>query len=269
MHKARHTGTKRCEHRSNQRMRRTPSGPSATRPPPLPPRGARELRKGGGCAPCAGRCPPWGWQQGRDQPTAYGTVHVVRRCETLVRAGQAGGTGVGALKGHPGATQPHRTQEPHQEGRRRAQQARRRGAARQGGGNQDSRGYGRACAWEAATIKGMAWPASPIATGCQDPCSPGILNWHQVGGVSRSPDGLFAQQEEEPTRGRPAVRGKGTCGGRPGQRVEKQGTWASRTQKHREAGYGQPEDGGVWTAKTVKRPRNNQYNLNTPTTGRH
>ena len=37
-----------------------------------------------------------------------------------------------------------------------------------------------------------------------------LLTRHQVGGVSRSPDGLFAQQEGEPTRGRPAVRGKGT-----------------------------------------------------------
>ena len=35
-----------------------------------------------------------------------------------------------------------------------------------------------------------------------------LLNWHQVGGVSRSPDGLFAQQEWEPIRGRPAVRGE-------------------------------------------------------------
>ena len=35
-----------------------------------------------------------------------------------------------------------------------------------------------------------------------------LLNRHQVGGVSRSPDGLFAQQEREPIRGRPAVRGK-------------------------------------------------------------
>ena len=34
-----------------------------------------------------------------------------------------------------------------------------------------------------------------------------------------------------------------------------QGTWASRTQKHSEAGYGRPVDRGVWTAKTVKRPR--------------
>ena len=44
-------------------------------------------------------------------------------------------------------------------------------------------------------------------------------------------------------------------GGRPGKRVEEQGTWASRTQKHSEAGYGRPVDRGAWTAKTVKRPR--------------
>ena len=81
-----------------------------------------------------------------------------------------------------------------------------------------------------------------------------LLNRHQVGGVSRSPDGLFAQQEEEPIRGRPAVRGKSTYGGRPGQHVEEQGTWASRTQKHSEAGYGRPVDSDVCTAKTVKRP---------------
>ena len=79
-----------------------------------------------------------------------------------------------------------------------------------------------------------------------------LLNRHQVGGVSRSPDGLFAQQEWEPIRGRPAVRGKGAYGGRPGQRVE-EGTWAA--QKHSEAGDGRPVDRGVWTAKTVKRPR--------------
>ena len=80
-----------------------------------------------------------------------------------------------------------------------------------------------------------------------------LLNRHQVGGVSRSPDGLFAQQEREPIRGRPAVRGKRTYGGWPGQRVEEQGTWAS--QKQSEAGYGRPVDRDVWTAKTVKRPR--------------
>ena len=80
-----------------------------------------------------------------------------------------------------------------------------------------------------------------------------LLNRHQVGGVSRSPDGLFAQQEREPIRSRPTVRGKRTYGGRPGQRAEEQGTWAA--QKHSEAGYGRPVDRGVWTAKTVKRPR--------------
>ena len=41
-------------------------------------------------------------------------------------------------------------------------------------GNQNG-ADGRACAWEAATTKGMAWPASPVATGCQgNPCSTGI-----------------------------------------------------------------------------------------------
>ena len=78
---------------------------------------------------------------------------------------------------------------------------------------------------------------------------------HQVGCVSRSPDGLSVQQEREPIRGRPAVRGKRTYTGRPGQRVEEQGTWASHIQKHSEAGYGRPVDRGAWTAKTVKRPR--------------
>ena len=56
-------------------------------------------------------------------------------------------------------------------------------------------------------------------------------------------------------RSRPAVRGKGTYGERRGQRMEEQGTWASCTQNHSEAGYGRPVDRGVWTAKTVKQPR--------------
>ena len=34
-----------------------------------------------------------------------------------------------------------------------------------GTGNQNG-GDGRVCAWEAATTKGMAWLASPVATGC-------------------------------------------------------------------------------------------------------
>ena len=55
--------------------------------------------------------------------------------------------------------------------------------------------------------------------------------------------------------GQTSREGEKDIGGRPGQRVEDQGTWASRTQKHNEAGYGRPVDRGVWTAKTVKRPR--------------
>ena len=110
-----------------------------------------------------------------------------------------------------------------------------------------------------------------------------LLNRHQVGAASRSPDGLFAQQEREPIRGRPTVRGKRTYGG---QRVEEQGTWAS--QKHSEAGCGRPVDRAVWTAKTVNRTRQQpahpqyanywapltrttpchiQHSPNTPTTG--
>ena len=108
-------------------------------------------------------------------------------------------------------------------------------------GNQNG-GDGRACIWVAATIKGMAWPASPVATGCQgNPCSTGI-RW----GVSPAAQmGCFAQQEREPIRGRPAVRGKRTYGGQSGQHVEEQSTWASRTRKHNKAGYGRPVDGGV------------------------
>ena len=177
--------------------------------------------------------------------------------------GQVGGTGGGARHGHPaaptdrgrsntdtqnaGAT-PRGTRAStadKEEGHSKAGEA----TGTAGTGNQNG-ADGRACAWEAATIKGMAWPANPVATGCQgNPCATGI----RVGGVSCSPDGLFAQQEREPIRGRPAVRGKSTYGGRPGQRVEEQGTWAS--QKHSEAGHGWPVDRGVWTAKTVKRPR--------------
>ena len=88
-----HKGTMRCEHCSNHQMRRTPSEPSANTPPPLSLQGAHILHKGGSCAPRAGRCPPRGWQQGRDQPTAHGTVHVVRRCEILVREGRRVGQG--------------------------------------------------------------------------------------------------------------------------------------------------------------------------------
>ena len=232
-------------------------------PPPPPSTRCPRPPQGGGCTPRAGRCPPRGWQQGRGQPTAHGTVHVVRRGETLVRGGQAGGTGGGARQGHPGApTDRGRSNTDTQNagatpGGTRASTANKEEghgkageATRTAGiGNQNG-ADGRACAWEAATIKGMAWPASPVATGCQgNPAQPA-----SGGGVSRSPDGLFAQQEREPIRSRPAARGKRTYGGQPGQRVEEQGTWASRTQKHSEAGYGRPVDRGTCSKNSQTTP---------------
>ena len=119
-----------------------------------------------------------------------------------------------------------------------------------GTGNQNGRG------WESVRMGGSDNKEDGLASQPRRYRVPGqpLLNRHQVWGVSRSPGRLFAQQEREPIRGRPAVRGKGTCGGRPGQRVEEQGTWASRTQNHSEAGYGRPVDRGTWTAKPVKRP---------------
>ena len=130
-----------------------------------------------------------------------------------------------------------------------AQQGRR---GNQNSGNREPEWSG----WESVRVGGSDNKGDGLASQPRRYRVPGqpLLNWHQVGGVSRSPDGLFAQQEREPITGRPAVRGKRTYGGRPGQRVEEQDTWASRTQKHSEAGYGRPVDRGAWTAKTVKRP---------------
>ena len=131
-----------------------------------------------------------------------------------------------------------------------AQQGRR---GNQNSGNREPEWSG----WQSVRMGGSDNKGDSLASQRRRYRVPGqpLLNRHQVGGVSRSPDGLFAQQEQEPIRGRPAVRGKRTYGGRPGQRVEEQGTWASRAQKHSNAGYGQPVDRGVWTAKTVQRPR--------------
>ena len=127
-------------------------------------------------------------------------------------------------------------------------------------------GDGRACTWEAATTRGMA-DGLAIQPRCYQKRGQPMLNRHQVGAVSRSPAGLFAQREREPTRGRLAVRGKGTYDGRSGQHVEEQGTYASRTRKHSEVGYGRPMDKGAWTPKTVKRPRRQPTQPHTPTTG--
>ena len=203
-----------------------------------------------------------GWQQGRDQSTARGTVNVMRRCAIRVRGGGGGWDRSGCAKGAPRSSnsqgeEQHRYTERGRHTRRdKGEHSRQRGRAQQGRrGNQDREPEWRA--WESVRMGGSNNKGDGLASQPRRYRVPGqpLLNRHQVGGVSRSPDGLFAQQQREPTRGRPAMRGKGTHGGRLGQRVEEQGTWASRTRKHSEAGYGRPVDRGAWTAKTVKGPR--------------
>ena len=228
-------------------MRRMPSEPSANKPPPLPLRGARELRKGRGCAPRAGRCPSWGWQQGRDQPTTRGSVNIVRRSEIRVRGGAGRWDRRGCATGAPRSAnrqgeEQHRHKERGSHTRRDdGEHSRQGGGAQQGRrGNQDREPEWRG--WESVRMGGSDNKGDGLASQPRRYRVAGqsLLNRHQVGVVSRSPDGLFAQQEREPTRGRPAMRGKGTYGGRSGQHVEEQGTWASRTRKYSDAGYGRP-----------------------------
>ena len=143
-----------------------------------------------------------------------------RRAETRnpCAGGQTDGAGVGAHRHHPGTpTERGRSNTAKQdtgatpEGTGESAVAREeRGskageAARTAGtGHQEVEEEG-ACAWEAATAQGRAWPASPVARVLGQP----LFNRHQVWGASRSPEGLFAQHEGEPARGRPAMRGKG------------------------------------------------------------
>ena len=68
----------------------------------------------------------------------------------------------------------------------------------------------------------------------------------------------WARQGEEPPKNpgwtEPRTTARSQCSiSHPGHHAE-QGTWGSRARKHRKAGCGRPEDGGVWTAKSVKRP---------------
>ena len=92
-----------------------------------------------------------------------------------------------------------------------------------------------------------------------------LLNHHQVGGVSRSTDGLFAQQEREPIRGRPAVRGKGHM-------VDsRDNAWRNRAPgPHAHRTTARQAMDGLWTEahgqqKQSNDPANNQHILNAPT----
>ena len=81
------------------------------------------------------------------------------------RGWQTGPCPANCARDSPGATQPHRMWEPHQQTRRMGSEAGE--ATRTAGTGNHNIGDGRLCAWGAATIQGMGWRASPIATGCQ------------------------------------------------------------------------------------------------------
>ena len=258
---AMHRGTMRCEHSSNHQMRRTPSEPSANKPPPP---SLYEVPANSTMAGAAPRVPGgarhWGGnraltsQPRAGQSTSYGDLKSAHR-----GGGGGGWDRIGCAKGAPRSAN-RQGEEQHRHTGRGSHTRRDEGEhSRQGGGAQQGRSgdqdrepeWG---GWESVRMGGSDNKGDGLASQPRRYRVPGqpLLNRHQVGDVSRSPDGLFMQQEREPTRGRPAVRGKGTDGGWSGQRVEEQGTWASCTQKHSEAGYGRPVDRGAWTAKKVK-----------------
>ena len=109
------------------------------------------------------------------QSASYGDV-------TSSCGGAGGWDRRGCAQGAPGSAnrqgeEQHRHTERGSHTRRDEGECSRQGGVGQRGrgGNQDSVGDGRACAWGAGTTQGMAWPASPVATGCQgNPCSTGI-----------------------------------------------------------------------------------------------
>ena len=84
-------------------------------------------------------------------------------------------------------------------------------------------------------------PLGPLMRSVQPPVRTGDQ-------APREPAGPAAQR-----RCSSAPRGSRAQWATAGARAE-QCTWGSRTRKHREAGCGRPEDGVVWTAKTVKQP---------------
>ena len=157
-----------------------------------------------------------------------------------------------------GATQTHRTREPHQEGQGRAQQRRRRGATSQKRQpqqrEQGNRREGMGERAHGRQRQQRGWPGQPApslpgarATPAQPASGRGCLPQPRWAVCAT---GAGAHQGQTSHGG-----GEGTYGGRPGQRMEEQGTWAACTQKHSKVGYGRPVDRGAWTAKTIKRPR--------------
>ena len=133
-----------------------------------------------------------------------------------------------------------------------------------GTGNQNG-ADGRACAWEAATIKGMAWPASPVATGCQgNPCSTGI-RW---GVPPAAQMGCLRNRSGSPS-------GADQPGGGKGHMVDgPDNAWRNRAPgPHAHGNTARQAMDGLWTEvcgqqKQSNDPGNNRHVLNTPITGR-
>ena len=247
-------------------MRRTPSEPlSITPPPPLPLQGTHVLHKGGGCAPRTGRCPPRGWQQGRDQPTAHGTVHVVPRCEILVWGG--GGAGGwdkrGCAKGAPRSAN-RQGEEQHRHTERGSHTRRDKGEHnRQGGGaqrgrrdNQNSGNREPQCrGWESGRMGGSGNKGDGLASQPRRYRVPGQPLPASGGGCLPQPRWAVCATGAGAHRGQTSREGEkdiwwtaGTARGGTGHL----GLTHTETQKHSKAGYGRPVDRGAWAAKTVK-----------------
>ena len=99
--------------------------------------------------------------------------------------------------------------------------------------------------------RGMARPAAPSLPGAKatraQPAS--------GGGCLPQPRWAVCAIGAGAHQGQTSCEGERDIWWTAGTTREEQGTWASHTRKHSKADYGRPLDRGVWTAKTVKRPR--------------
>ena len=112
-------------------------------------------------------------------------------------------------------------------------------------------------------------PGAPMAQRRCSSAPKGSSTQWATAGAPEAPCGKewWARQEKEPLTkpgwAEPRTMARSQCSANHlGQRAE-QGTWGSGTRKRSGAGCGRPEDGGVWTAKTVnpapQQPAQPQY----------
>ena len=165
--------------------------------------------------------------------------------------GQAGGTGGGARQGHPGAP-ADRGGEQHRHTERRSRTRRDKGEhSRQGGGAQQGRRGNQNSGnkepewsgWESVRMGGSDNKGDGLASQPRRYWVPGqpLLNRHQVGGVSRSPDGLQA-----------GATGAGAHQRQTSREGEKDIWWTARTARggtgHLGPTHTETQRGRLWTA---------------------